>query len=88
MPSNKFAISLKNNIRTFNKSIEVDSDKSLSIRTFLIGSICQNISTTKNILESEDVFSTISNLQKLGIKIVRVKTGSFISQKKFKIKFR
>ena len=77
MPSNKFAISLKNNIRTFNKSIEVDSDKSLSIRTFLIGSICQNISTTKNILESEDVFSTISNLQKLGIKIVRVKTGSY-----------
>ena len=77
MPSNKFAISLKNNIKSFKKSIEVDSDKSLSIRTFLIGSICQNISTAKNILESEDVNSAISNLRKLGVKIVRVKTGSY-----------
>ena len=47
--------------KPFKKSIKVDSDKSLSIRSFLIGSISQNISLAlKMFLESEDVISTIS----------------------------
>ena len=35
----------------------------------LIGSISEGVSTVKNVLESEDVFSTISCLKKLGIEI-------------------
>ena len=57
-------------IKNFKKKIIVDSDKSISIRSFLIGSICQGVSSVKNVLESEDVFSTISCLRKLNIKII------------------
>ena len=60
-------------IKPFTKIIEVDSDKSLSIRSFIIGSICQGISGAKNILESEDVISTISACRKLGVKIKKIK---------------
>jgi len=73
MSVKKFNVFLKNRIRSFDKKIYVDSDKSLSIRSFLIGSISQNISRAKNVLESEDVYSTIKCLKKLGVKIV--KTG-------------
>ena len=59
MSVKKFNVILKNKISSFDKKIHVDSDKSLSIRSFLIGSICQNISFAKNVLESEDVHSTI-----------------------------
>ena len=55
MSSKKFNLFLKSKIRPFKKTISVDSDKSLSIRSFLIGSISQNISTAKNVLESQDV---------------------------------
>ena len=47
----------------------MNSDKSISIRSFLIGSISHDISKVKNVLESEDVFSTISCLKSLGVKI-------------------
>ena len=60
---------VKNKILPFKKQIKVDSDKSLSIRSFLIGSISQNISVAKNVLESEDVFSTMNALKNLGVKI-------------------
>ena len=42
---------LKNNslIKPFRKIIKVDSDKSLSIRSFIIGSISQDISKVKNV---------------------------------------
>ena len=43
----------------------------------MIGSICQNISYAKNVLESEDVISTIKCLKKLGVKIVKLKTGYY-----------
>ena len=58
-------------IAPYKKVINVDSDKSLSIRSFLIGAISQNITNTKNVLESEDVFSTIKCLKQLGVKIKR-----------------
>ena len=50
-----FNLILKKKLNPFNKTIKVDSDKSISIRSFLIGSISQNISIVKNVLESEDV---------------------------------
>ena len=64
MPSRKFNLVLGKKIKSFKKTIKVDPDKSISIRSFLIGSISQNISSSKNILESEDVLSTIKCLKK------------------------
>ena len=77
MHSKSFFLKLNHKIQPFNKSIKVDSDKSISIRSFLIGSICQNISFAKNVLESEDVISTISALRKLGVKIQKVEPRSY-----------
>ena len=71
MNSKRFNIILKEIIPPFKKTIEVDPDKSISIRSFLIGSLGNNISYAKNVLESEDVKSTITCLKKLGVKIKR-----------------
>ncbi len=68
----QFNVFLNTKISPFNKVIKVDPDKSLSIRSFLIGSISQNISSVKNTLESEDVLSAISACRKLGVKIKKV----------------
>ncbi len=78
MPLKSFNLNIYSQIKPFNKKISVDSDKSMSIRSFLIGSISQNISTANNVLESEDVFSTISCLKKLGVKIKRNKPRSYL----------
>ncbi len=69
MKLKKFSLISKKKIAPYNKTITVDSDKSISIRSFLFGSISQNISKVKNVLESDDVFSTIACLKKLGVKI-------------------
>jgi 3-phosphoshikimate 1-carboxyvinyltransferase len=71
MLKKKFNLNLNNKILPFSKKITVDPDKSISIRSFLLGSISNNISTINNVLESEDVFSTIKCLGVLGIKIKR-----------------
>ena len=77
MKSKSFSVKIQNKINPFNKTISVDSDKSLSIRSFLIGSICNNISNVSNILESEDVRSAIEACKKLGIKIKKVKPKKY-----------
>ena len=77
MPSKSFNILLNSKISKFNKVIKVDSDKSLSIRSFIIGSISQGVSTIQNVLESDDVKSTILVCRKLGVKIFKVKPGNF-----------
>ena len=69
MSSKSFDLNIVNKISPFNKKIEVDPDKSISIRSFLIGSIGLKISSVKNTLESEDVFSTIKCLKQLGVRI-------------------
>ena len=63
MVSKNFSVSFKKKINKFNKSVEVDSDKSISQRCFIIGSVCEGISVVDNILESEDVNSTIRCLK-------------------------
>ena len=78
MSEKSFSIEIKNRIKPFNKTIKVDPDKSISIRSFLIGSISQNISSNKNVLESEDVFSTINCLKKLGVKIIKRSKGNYL----------
>ena len=77
MQSKSFSITVKSKIKPFKKIIKVDADKSLSIRSFLISSISHDVSSINNILESEDVKSTIQACKKLGVKIVRFKTGSY-----------
>ncbi len=72
MSSKRFNLIISRKISQYKKKINVDSDKSISIRSFIIGSICENISLVKNVLESEDVKSTITCLKKLGVKITKL----------------
>ena len=78
MLNRSFNLLVEKKISSFRKTIRVDGDKSISIRSFLIGAISQNISSAKNVLESEDVFSTIKCLKKLGVKIKKQKQNSYI----------
>ena len=73
-----FSINTSNQINSYNKTIEVDPDKSISIRSFLIGAVSHNISEVKNVLESEDVFSCINCLRKLGIKIQKIEAKRYL----------
>ena len=73
MLSQSFSLNTFGKIKNFKKSITVDADKSISIRSFLLGAISNDISNIQNVLESEDVFSTIKSLKKLGIKIIKNK---------------
>ena len=49
MLNKSFSVIFNDKIKNFNKTIEVDSDKSISIRSFLIGAISQNITKIKNV---------------------------------------
>ena len=60
---------LKKKIKDFNKVISVDGDKSISIRSLLLGSQSYGICKIKNLPNSEDVLHTINGLRKLGVKI-------------------
>ena len=73
-----FSINTSNRIRSYNKTITVDADKSISIRSFLVGAVSHNISEIKNVLESEDIFSCIRCLKKLGVKIQRLKAKNYL----------
>ena len=77
MQVKSFNLNTKSAIKPFKKKIEVDPDKSLSIRSFLFSAISQDISKVNNVLESEDVISTIKCLKKLGAKIQKVKPRSY-----------
>ena len=97
MHPKSFSLSINHRIKPFTKSIKVDSDKSLSIRSFIIGAISENVSYASNVLESEDVFSSINALKKLGIKIKRNKLktysifgkglGSLVAKKNLNLNF-
>ena len=78
MSLKRFNLKINSKINPFKKTIFVDSDKSISIRSFLIGAISNNISSVKNALESEDVLSTIQCLKKLGVKIKKQKRGCYL----------
>ena len=65
--SNKIVI--RNAIKPFNKKIDIEGDKSLSIRWALLASQSIGKSTSTNLLRSEDILSTLSCLKKLGVKI-------------------
>ena len=67
----KFSVLVNSRIKKFNKSITVESDKSISHRALLVASQCIGPSALTNILESEDVNNTINCLKKLGVKILK-----------------
>ena len=77
MASKCFSVIFRGKIDAFNKTVHIDSDKSISQRSFIIGSICEGISTVKNILESQDIYSTINCLRKLNCKIKRIRKGEY-----------
>ena len=60
---------IKDKINSFKKSVSISGDKSLSIRWILFSSLADGISTSKNLLMSEDVFATINAIKKLGIQV-------------------
>ena len=62
-------ITINHAIKKFNKKIEVDGDKSLSIRFVLLASQALGKSRAYNLLRSEDVLSAINCLKRLGVKI-------------------
>ncbi len=78
MYNNSFTVKISNKIKPYKKSILVDSDKSISIRSFIIGAISLNVSKVKNVLESEDVFSCIDCLKNFGIKIIKTGTKKYL----------
>jgi 3-phosphoshikimate 1-carboxyvinyltransferase len=61
-------IKFKNANKSFNKTISIEGDKSLSIRWALIASQASGKSVATNLLKSEDVLNTLKSLNKLGIK--------------------
>mgnify|MGYP003952894845 FL=1 len=63
------SVSIYEKIKNFNNKIEVDGDKSLSIRWALMASQAIGRSRAYNILNSEDVNNSLISLKKLGIKI-------------------
>ena len=65
----KNQICIENTINPFNENLEIEGDKSLSIRWALIASQAIGKSTSTNMLKSEDVLNTLKCLKKLGVKI-------------------
>ncbi len=78
MQKAQYSVVFKEKIKEFNKSIDVDSDKSLSIRSILFGAIAEGVSEVKNLLESDDVISTINFIKKLGVKLKKIKKGKYL----------
>ena len=62
-------IKINKTIKPFNKILEIEGDKSLSIRWVLLASQARGLSKSTNLLKSEDVISALNCLKKLGVKI-------------------
>ena len=66
-------IQIRQTIKPFKKKINIEGDKSLSIRWALLASQSTGKSTSFNLLRSEDIISTLSSLKKLGVKVKLLK---------------
>ena len=66
-------ILIKGPLKPFNKVINIEGDKSLSIRWALLASQSIGKSTATNLLKSEDVLNTINCLKNLGLKFLYLK---------------
>ena len=65
----KTFIEISEKIKKFNKILEIEGDKSLSIRWALIASQAIGKSKSFNLLKSEDILETLNCLKKLGTKV-------------------
>mgnify|MGYP006154569163 CR=1 FL=1 len=70
-------IKINEKINSFNKKIEIDGDKSLSIRWALLASQAEGKSRAYKLLKSEDVISTLNCLKKFGKKSGATLKGIF-----------
>ncbi len=77
-------IVIQNKPKRFNKVINVDGDKSISIRSLLIGSQSHGICKISNLSNSEDIMTTITGLKKLGVRILKKKKKILYFWKWFK----
>ena len=66
---NKNKIKIINKIKPFSKTLNIEGDKSISIRWALLASQAYGKSKSMNLLKSEDIISTLKCLKKLGVKI-------------------
>ena len=62
-------VKIKEKIKSFNKTLMIEGDKSLSIRWALLASQANGKSFSSNLLKSEDVLNTLNCLKKLGVKV-------------------
>ena len=69
----KKILKINSKIKSFNKKIRVEGDKSISIRWVLLASLSKKKSRAYNLLESEDVISAINCIKKLGSKVTKKK---------------
>ncbi len=69
---------INNQYNSFKKTISIDGDKSISIRTLLFGSQAYGKSNIENILLSEDILNSIKCLKRLGVKISLNKKNCFV----------
>ena len=65
----KNSIVINSKINSYNKTISVSGDKSLSIRWALLASQSFGKSKAFILLKSEDVINTLKSLEKLGTKV-------------------
>jgi len=65
-------------VNRFIGAIQLPGDKSISHRSLIIGSQATGIVKISNLLESEDILSTIQCLKKFGIKIIKKKKDYFV----------
>ena len=73
-----YSVKFNQKINEYSKTINVDSDKSLSIRSVLFGAISEGVSEVTNLLESEDVFSSINFVKTFGIKTKKISKGKHL----------
>ena len=69
---------IRNTFNSFKKTISIDGDKSISIRSLLLGSQAYGKTFIENILLSEDIINSIKCLKKLGIKIYLNKKNCYV----------
>ena len=74
-------INISKTIKPFNKTLKIEGDKSLSIRWALLASQAKGKSKSFNLLNSEDVRSTLDCLKRLGVKVKRKKNSCEIISK-------
>ena len=69
----KNTLLINKKINSFNKSIGISGDKSLSIRCVIMASQAIGKSKIFNLLDSEDVNNALLSIKKLGIKVIKKK---------------